>query len=185
MPKKEYVEAFSPEEALAAVPDALRPVARVIYGPELEAYYVYTILGYDYDAKDTRLFAQRLLLGFVREGQWVPSRSYDIFCEQAWQRQAEQQAKQPAEQQAEAQEAQAEPTAAQAVTPDDIELPCFPDEVNAVTAEEVAAAAQELAVARSHAEQQQAKLAATLEVNAQLKQHLAELEAQLEAQLKA
>ncbi len=181
MPKKEYVEAFSPEEALAAVPDALRPVARVIYGPELEAYYVYTILGYDHDAKDTRLFAQRLLLGFVREGQWVPSRSYDIFCEQAWQRQAEQQAKQPAEQQAEAQEAQAEPTAAQAVTPDDIELPCFPDEVNAVSAEEVAAAAQELAVARSHAEQQQAKLAATLEVNAQLKQHLAELEAQLKA----
>lgn len=181
MPKKEYVEAFSPEEALAAVPDALRPVARVIYGPELEAYYVYTILGYDHDAKDTRLFAQRLLVGFVREGQWVPSRSYDIFCEQAWQRQAEQQAKQPAEQQAEAQEAQAEPTAAQAVTPDDIELPCFPDEVNAVTAEEVAAAAQELAVTRSHAEQQQAKLAATLEVNAQLKQRLAELEAQLKA----
>ena len=179
MPKKEYVEAFSPEEALAAVPDALRPVARVIYGPELEAYYVYTILGYDHDAKDTRLFAQRLLLGFVREGQWVPSRSYDIFCEQAWQHQAEQQAKQPAEQQAEAQEAQAEPTAAQAVIPDDIELPRFPDEVNAVSAEEVAAAAQELAVARSHAEQQQAKLAATLKVNAQLKQHLAELEAQL------
>lgn len=175
MPKKEYVEAFSPEEALAAVPDALRPVARVIYGPELEAYYVYTILGYDHDAKDTRLFAQRLLLGFVREGQWVPSRSYDIFCEQAWQRQAEQ----PAEQQAQAQEAQAEPTAAQAVTPDDIELPRFPDEVNAVSAEEVAAAAQELAVARSHAEQQQAKLAYTLKVNAQLKQHLAELEAQL------
>ncbi len=185
MPKKEYVEAFSPEEALAAVPDALRPVARVIYGPELEAYYVYTILGYEPDAKDTRLFAQRLLLGFVREGQWVPSRSYDIFCEQAWQRQAEQQAEQQATQQAEpqaeAQEAQAEPTAAQAVTPDDIELPCFPDEVNAVSAEEVSAAAQELAVARSHAEQQQAKLAATLEVNAQLKQRLAELEAQLKA----
>ncbi len=179
MPKKEYVEAFSPEEALAAVPDALRPVARVIYGPELEAYYVYTILGYDHEAKDTRLFAQRLLLGFVREGQWVPSRSYDIFCEQAWQRQAEQQATQQAKPQAEAQEAQAEPTAAQAVTPDDIELPRFPDEVNAVSAEEVAAAAQELAVARSHAEQQQAKLAATLKVNAQLKQHLAELEAQL------
>lgn len=177
MPKKEYVEAFSPEEALAVVPDVLRRGARVIYSPDSEAYYVYAILGYDADAQDTRLFAQRLLLGYVREGQWVPSRSYDIFCEQAWQRQA----KQPAEQQAEAQEAQAEPTAAQAVTPDDIEPPCFPDEVNAVTAEDVAAAEQELTEARAHAAQQQAKLAATLEVNAQLKQRLAELEAQLKA----